>query len=298
MAARSQFTCDGTEQSCVDVEKLPELPHDFSSVEGFLAKKWGVLMWLIMGTCAAWWDFKARSSEKRDLLRRWINDLTVVLMCSDCRQRFELQLGAHPIEADFQNPQLPSVRIVCGLHNDVNRKLGYPVVGEEGLAKFEEEYLKHALVEKSSSSSAPTMASSSNKEWEVCLWTILYMLCLNFPANFNLQLERHVLLQRVYRRWILATIELIPAEGSRMEALSRDLKSALDAPFLRYTPDTPSTTFRSFLLTYSWNREQLFHWCYDLSCVQRGKAGAPFGTCRQTHNYIERFRYGYKSQTP
>jgi hypothetical protein len=295
MAARAQLTCDGTEESCVDVDQLPELAHDFSSVEGFLAKKWGVLMWLIMGTFAAWWDSRVGSAKKRDLLRRWINDLTVVLMCSECRQRFELQLGAHPIESDFQNEQLPAVRIVCALHNDVNRKLNYPVVGEEGLARFATEYLEHAAVVDSDGSTSGLGAS--NPQWEVCLWTILYMLCLNFPARLNLELERHKLLQTVYRRWILATVELVPAQGSRMAALSRDLKAALDAPFRRYAQQTPTPTFRSFLLTAEWTREQLFHWCYDLSCIQRGTAGAPFGTCRQTHNYIERFRYGYKSQS-
>jgi len=280
--------------------------HDFSDTEGFLAKKWGPIIWRMMHVFGVYADQADQAGQRRvayrALLRRWIAQLTAVLFCGTCRQRFEGYLAAHPLTA-FADPAQSCAALTFDLHNAVNCKLARSCLSSGQFDTMRKSY-EATLDYRGTGLLSP--------EWQLTFALALLLAALNFPAAYNPELPRHRMLEQSYREWVWLCFALIPdTQPANRDSFARKCKAALDQPYRAhatldgvhyYTPAvgkadqdasasaSAAYTYATFLDKAPLSRAALYHWVYDLTTLIWG---APvFGTCTATHQHIEHdFRF-------
>ena len=89
-----------------------------------LMKSLGASTWAFMHTVAAQYPVKPSLSQQQQM-RQLINGIARFYPCSYCAHDFRHSIRSHPVQVD--NREKLSVW-VCERHNEVNEKLGKPVV--------------------------------------------------------------------------------------------------------------------------------------------------------------------------
>lgn len=278
-------------------EEAASCQHDFSDNEGFVAEKWGFIVWNTMHVFGMYADQIREYTpmmKYRGLLRNWIAQLTAVLFCSACRQRFELYVAASPLVA-FDHPEQTCTVLTFDIHNAVNCKLGHMCLGQDSFGAMRSKY-ESMLNYKDTNLLSP--------DWQLSFATSLFLAALNFPASFNPELPRHRMLEQSYREWMWISFALLPdTDPTNPASFSRKSQAALGKPYNAHTTEdgfhytTTGTmpridyTYATFLKTAPLTRHSLYHWVYDITRLIWG--GTVLGTCTSTQEYIEhlyRFR--------
>lgn len=277
-------------QSVRHMQESAVCKHDFTDNEGFMAKKWGPFMWHMMHVYGVYADrVQVKHPHYRKIFKKWIAELTAVLFCSTCRQRFEMYLAIHPLTA-FEDMSKSCADLTFEIHNVVNCKLGRTCMSESNFDTQRQRY-ETLLNYRDTGLLSP--------DWQLTFALILFLAALNFPASFNEELPRHRMLAVSYRNWIWMCFELIPdTDPTNSMSFARRCDVALQQVYRpRVTKDgvhhshvspnsEPQITFTTFLNSAQFTRESLYHWVYDLTTAIWGTP--VFGTsCTETQAHLE-----------
>ncbi len=89
-------------------------------------RSWGKHYWFVMhSVCLFYPDHP--SSEHMAHMRNFFLSLQGLLPCPSCAAHYAQLLRKHPIEAAL-NSKFEMIRWVNTLHNEVNRRIGHPIV--------------------------------------------------------------------------------------------------------------------------------------------------------------------------
>lgn len=102
---------------------------------------WGPSAWETMHAVTFTYPEQNPTEEEKDAMRRFFYSIADVLPCYRCRKHFKELLMTHRLEDNLHNrDQL--TRWLVARHNDVNRRLGKPIVSYDFVKSKYDDY-KH-----------------------------------------------------------------------------------------------------------------------------------------------------------